>query len=256
MATPEGQKSKDSSYVHERCNNPLIFEPGDGWAYGVSLDWAGVIVRRLHGGISLEDYLVENVWKKVGLSAPFPTFCISHNPDYSARLMQGAERNSDGSLKPYKFWQGDNPNDQDGGHGLSGTAKDWLAVLADLISDSPKLLKPETVAMMFTPQLDNGSKALQMLLQMRHAWEMVAGPASDTGINHGLGGLLVTREVAEIGQPKNILCWGGAANTVWFASRDHGVAGFFSTQLHPFADAMVKGLVNSWKKDLWIVIEK
>jgi CubicO group peptidase (beta-lactamase class C family) len=249
--TPEGQKFANSTRIDEKCNNPLIYEPGEGWSYGVSLDWAGVVVRRLHGGISLEDYMIENIWKPVGLSAPFPTFCISRDPPYKARLMQGAERGPDGSLKPYEFWQGDNAADQDGGHGLSGTAKDWLAVLADLVSDSPKLLKPETVAMMFQPQIEKDSPAMPMLLQLRPAWELVAGPVPDSAVNHGLGGLLVTEDVPELGQPKNMLAWGGAANTVWFASKEHGVAGFFSTQLHRFADPAVKELVNAWKEDFW-----
>jgi CubicO group peptidase (beta-lactamase class C family) len=249
--TPEGQKFMGSDRVDERCNVPLIFEPGEGWSYGVSLDWAGAVVRRLHGGMSLEDYMIENIWKRVGLSAPFPTFCISRDPEYKSRLMQGAERKPDGSLEPYEFWQGDNAADQDGGHGLSGTAKDWLAVLADLVSDSPKLLKPETVALMFTPQIEKDSKAMAMLLQLRPAWEHVAGPIPDSAVNHGLGGLLVTEDVSDIGQPKNILAWGGAANTIWFASKDFGVAGFFSTQLHPFADPTTNELVNAWKKDFW-----
>lgn len=40
---------------------PLVFEPGTRWLYGRSLDWGGVVVSRLHGGISLEQYFVENI---------------------------------------------------------------------------------------------------------------------------------------------------------------------------------------------------
>ena len=249
--TPEGSKSANSPNVHERCNVPLVFEPGQGWSYGTSLDWAGVVVKRLHGGMSLEDYMIEHIWKEVGRSAPFPTFCISRSEEYKERLMHGVERDTDGKLKLYNFWQGDNQYDQDGGHGLSGTADDWLAVLADLVSDSPKLLKHETVKMMFEPQLASNSLAIPLLQQLRPAWELVTGAVPDDGINHGLGGVLTTKEVPELGQPRDMLGWGGAANTVWFASREQGVAGFFSTQLHPFADAAVRKLVDAWKQDFW-----
>lgn len=249
--TPDGKKYAESTKIHERCNIPLVFEPGSGWSYGVGLDWAGVLIKRLHGGMSLEDYMIEHIWKKVGRSAPFPTFCISKSSNYESRLMAGAERGTDEELKSYEFWQGNNPHDQDGGHGLSGTADDWLAVLADLVSDQPKLLKAETVAMMFEPQLANNTPAIPMLLQLRPAWELVTGKVPDTAVNHGLGGMLVTESLADIGQPKNLLAWGGAANTVWFISREHGVAGFFSTQLHPFADPFVTELVDTWKSDFW-----
>jgi CubicO group peptidase (beta-lactamase class C family) len=247
----DGSNFAGSLLVHERCNNPLVFEPGQGWAYGVGLDWAGVIVRRLHNNISLEAYMIEHIWKRVGLSAPFPTFCISQSPELQARLLGGAECGIDGVLHPYQFWQGDNSVDQDGGHGLSGTARDWLAVLSDLVSDDPKLLSRDLVGIMFQPQISQLSPAMPMLLQMRSAWEIVAGDIPDHAINHGLGGILTTDDVPDIGQPKGVLCWGGAANTIWFASRTRGVAGFFSTQLHPFSDPAVKELVNAWKKDFW-----
>lgn len=90
-----------------------------------------------------------------------------------------------------------------------------------------------------------------MLLQLRPAWDMVAGPVKADEVNHGLGGLLVEGEAPEIGQPKNMLCWGGSSNIVWFICKDQGVAGFFATQSSPFGDDVVKDLVNAWKKDFW-----
>lgn len=250
-ATPAGSVGQNSRIMAEKYNVPLIFEPGTGWIYGGSLDWAGVIVRRLHDGISLEDYMIENIWKPLGLSSPFPTFCISNHPDYKSRLMQGASRNSDGRLEPFEFWMGDNPEDQEGGAGLVATAQDYIAVLADLVSDAPKLLKSETVSLMFTPQIPLGSPGISMLHQLRPAWEHIAGPIPDDFVNHGLGGLLLLGDVPEIGQPKNLLVWGGATNIAWFACKELGVAGFFATQISPFGYPPVNDLINGWKKDFW-----
>ncbi|KAH8878541.1 beta-lactamase/transpeptidase-like protein [Thozetella sp. PMI_491] len=249
--SPAGQVHKDSRIVPDRYNAPLAFEPGQGWLYGSSLEWAGVVVRRLHGGMSLEDYMNDNIWKRVGLSSPFPTFNISKFPDYHARMMRAAERTPEGGLRPYEFPMGDNPYDQEGGSGLALTAKDFLAVLADLVSDAPKLLKSETIAMMFTPQIEEGSAAKSMLLQLRPAWDAVSGPLSNEYANHGLGGMVFVGPAPEIGQPANILAWGGALNTVWFASRELGVAGFSSTQISPFGDSKAKKLVNAWKKEFF-----
>lgn len=244
--TPEGQRSKDS------YNIPLIFEPGSGWAYGVSLDWAGVAVCRLHEDITLENYMIEHIWRKVGLSAPFPTFHLSKHPEYKARLMQAAERASDGSLLPSEFWQGEAPGRQDaGGHGLVCTLNDWLAVLADLISEEPKLLRKETIDKMFEPQIPSGSPGMEMLWQLRPAWEAVAGPISNDAVNHGLGGLLTMDSVPEIGQPANLLAWGGASNVFWWISKEKGVAGFFATQMKALGNPAVKPLVNAWKKAFW-----
>jgi CubicO group peptidase (beta-lactamase class C family) len=248
----ESRNQDTPSYrVTERYMMPLVFEPGTGWLYGCSLDWAGIVVSRLHHGMSLEDYMVENIWKKLGLSSPFPRFNISKHPEYNARVMQGAVRTSDGRLEPCDRWAFDNPEDQEGGSGLSSTAKDFVAVLADLISDSPKLLKPATISEMFTPQLVPKSPSIQMLLGLRGAWDTVAGPISEDAVNHGLGGLLCVGPVPEISQPENMLAWGGASNIVWWVNRELGVAGFFATQQSPFGNPTVTKLVNAWKKDFW-----
>lgn len=244
--------SNESQVLTERFNYPLIFEPGQGWTYGVSLDWAGVAISRLHGGITLEEYMVENIWKRVGRTAPFPTFHVSKHPEYEARLMRTAERTASGGLAPSagKAFCA-HLDDDEGGAGLSLTMNDYVAVLQDLVSDSPTLLRPETVSMMFEPQIPADSPAHAMLLQLRPAWDIVAGPVKGEHVSHGLGGLLLTDETPEIRQPRNILCWGGSPNIVWFICKEKGVAGFFATQMSPFGDATVKTLVNAWKKDLW-----
>jgi CubicO group peptidase (beta-lactamase class C family) len=254
--SPNGQRTKDSNLVVEKHDIPLVFEPGTGWIYGTGLDWAGVAVRRLHGGISLEDYFIENVWKKVGLSAPFPTFALSKHPGYKARLMQGAQRGPDGKLKPFEFALGDNLEDQGGGEGLVLSVKDYTAVLADLISDSPRLLKAETISMMFTPQLTRDSTGLTMLRESRHVWNIIAAPVSEDNINHGLAGLLILGDVAETGQRGTVLVWGGVTCPVWFASRELGVAGFFATQMAPYGDPEVVKLISAWKKDFWTNLNK
>ncbi|KAF3766259.1 beta-lactamase/transpeptidase-like protein [Cryphonectria parasitica EP155] len=246
-----------SDRLTERYNQPLAFEPGQGWLYGTSLDWAGVAVSRMNGGVTLEEYMVENIWKAVGRPAPYPVFHVSQHPEYEARLMRAAERTEDGGLKPSPgtaFLAG--LVDDEGGAGLTLTADDYVAVLQDLVSDAPRLLRPETIARMLEPQIPDGSPAHPMLIELKPAWEMVAGPARDEHVNHGLGGLLVLEEVPEIAQPKNILCWGGASNISWFICKERGVAGFFATQMSPFGDPVVRELVNGWKKDFWTSLGK
>lgn len=134
---------------------------------------------------------------------------------------------------------------------MASTTKDFVAVLADLISDSPKLLSLELISQTFTPQLIPNSQPIKMLLETRPAFEVVAGPISEEGVNHGLGGLLCVASVSELGQPKNTLTWGAALNIVWWINREFGVAGFFATQQAPFGNANVTKLVNAWKRDFW-----
>ena len=49
----------------ERLDLQLLFEPGSDWVYGMSLDYAGIVVSRLTG-IDLEEYMQKNIWDAVG----------------------------------------------------------------------------------------------------------------------------------------------------------------------------------------------
>lgn len=144
---------KESEKLTERFDYPLIFEPGEGWLYGNNLDWAGVAVSRLNNDVTLEEYMIEKIWKIVGRSAPYPTFHLSKHPEYEARLMQAAQRGTSGGLTPsngLSFCA--HLDDDEGGAGLAATMGDYIAILHDLVSDSPRLLKPETISMMFEPR--------------------------------------------------------------------------------------------------------
>ncbi|KAI5360012.1 Putative beta-lactamase/transpeptidase [Septoria linicola] len=239
-----------STIVMERYNTPLLFEPGQGWMYGSSLDWAGVLVRRLNGNIKLSEYFNAHIWSVVGRKPPFPTFYADGDVEYQARLLQAMKRTEGGGLEPAEFVHGNNPDDEEGGAGLACTMEDFVAVLQDLVKDEPKLLKSKTIDLMFEPQLPPAPHpARDMLVRLKPAWSMPAGPVEDEEVNHGLGGLLCLGPAESIGQPKNVLCWGGASNVVWWICRDEGVAGFFATQVSPFGAA--RELVDAWKKDCW-----
>ncbi|KAF2674741.1 beta-lactamase/transpeptidase-like protein [Microthyrium microscopicum] len=248
--TEQGKQAASSQITAEYFNYPLIFEPGEGWLYGPSIDWAGIVVRRLNGNMSLEEYFIENIWEPLGLVAPFPTFHLSAHPEYAARLQQAGERAPDGGLKPGLLDFGDNAVDQTGGDGLCFTAADYLAVLKDIISDTPKLLKADTVDQMFAPQLAEDSPPISMMRELNLGMGLLGGRDLDKHMNHGLAGA-IAGGVPENYQPKKVLGWAGATNPVWFASRVAGVAGLFATQIAPFADSAVINLVQAWKKDFW-----
>lgn len=242
---------KQSGTVTQLHGAPLVYEPGTSWRYASSMDWLGLMVRRLNGNISLETYFNENIWKRVGLSEPFPIFDLNKHPKYKARLMEGAARTSNGDLEPKVLRYAESPEDEFGGYGLALTAQDFLRVLTDLISDSPKLLRLDIIEEMFTPQLQPHSSATKGLNEEFRIWRGMAGPLADDGINHGLGAAIAVKAVPEINQPANLLFWGGAANAAWFASREKGVAGLIVLQVLPLGDPICKDVINTWKKDFW-----
>lgn len=72
---------------------PLVFQPGEGWEYGVNIDFAGLALERATGS-SLNDYCHNNIFKPLGLKniSMFPT------AEMKTQLAYMNHRNKDGSL--------------------------------------------------------------------------------------------------------------------------------------------------------------
>lgn len=72
---------------------PLIFQPGDGWEYGVNIDFAGLALERATG-LSLNDYCHKNIFDPLKLNSisMFPTV------EMKKQLAYMNHRNKDGSL--------------------------------------------------------------------------------------------------------------------------------------------------------------
>jgi hypothetical protein len=65
--------------------------------------------------------------------------------------------------------------------------EDDVAVLTDFITDKPKLLSVEIISEIFMLQRKPQSPSIDMLLALKPAWRIVAGPIADDAVNYGLG---------------------------------------------------------------------
>jgi len=116
-----------------------------------------------------------------------------------------------------------------GGAGLVSTLPDMVALIRSLLRGGPMLLKPDTIALMFTNQLPEG-------VWMRFP---MIGELPDRG--YGLaGGMIVEPSPLDHSDARGELYWGGMAGTQWWISPKANVAGVMMTQrqeafAHPFA---------------------
>ena len=72
-----------------------MFDPGERWQYGTSIDWVGRIVKSISGD-SLDEYFRKNIFDPLGMNDT--AFVIS--PQQSEREASVHRRESDGSLNP------------------------------------------------------------------------------------------------------------------------------------------------------------
>ncbi|KAI5862040.1 beta-lactamase/transpeptidase-like protein [Durotheca rogersii] len=199
--------------VEETFDLPMLFEPGEGWAYGTGLDWAGVLVEWL-SGLSLDEYMKRNLWEPLGVGGDSsPTFfpdkkpaarvpvAFCSDPDGPAVEKPGAPTIVSGLKACY------------GGHGLAASMRACFEAAYSLLVDDGRLLSRETAALMFQPQLSPASRqSLAAFMEKPKMKLLFPSPLIDR--DYGLGGLLIAGDGHEYWRKGTLMC-GGAANLNW-----------------------------------------
>lgn len=152
-----------SGKILERFDCPLMFEPGESWMYGPSIDFAGLLIERATGQ-SLEDYMKAHLWGPLGMQNT--TFFLSSRPDMRERMADMSLRGEDGKVGfmsdnlPYMKADGSEVDEAFGGQGVFTTAEDYLKVLHALLrcEEDEGLFKKSTLEQFFSHQLGQGSK--------------------------------------------------------------------------------------------------
>jgi CubicO group peptidase (beta-lactamase class C family) len=221
-----------SSCREAALTTPLLFDPGDRWSYGISIDYVGKAVEAASGQ-NLEDYFRANITGPLGMADT--AFRIG--PDQRARLSPMHARAPDGLVVvPFEVEQ--EPEFHMGGGGLYGTAPDYLrfarAILRGGELDGARILSPESVAEMSRNQI--GALDVTTLRTAHPALSNDANFYPDMVQKWGLGFLLNSERDGH-GRSPHSLAWAGLANTYYWIDPAAGVCGVVLTQVLPFADA-------------------
>ena len=199
---------------------PLLFEPGTSWVYGSSIDWAGLVIMRLTKK-TLEELFAEYIYKPLGIKDM--TFFIQNRPDLQSRRLGVSWRTDDGGLEPTSLMDiNADCDDCFGGQGLFASMSEYIKILNSIVSDDGKLLKPETRALMFTPQLDEArAKALVKVMKGPAGAFFVGEYDTEIPVNWGIGGLLFLKD-GDGCRKKGTLQWSGMFNTYWVSTARQG----------------------------------
>lgn len=150
---------------------PLVHHPGEGWTYGVGIDWAGEVLHRATG-IQLNDWIQKNITEPIGLKNinMFPTPEMKKNLAYMHQRWPGSKEaeERDHIYREPIIAETDHEKKHvfhSGGAGAFAKPTEYCQVLAALLNDgkSPKtgaqILKKETVDMMWQNQVLGTQKA-------------------------------------------------------------------------------------------------
>ncbi|KAL2841674.1 beta-lactamase/transpeptidase-like protein [Aspergillus pseudoustus] len=242
----------------EDVHMPLLFQPGEGWEYGVGIDWAGIALERATG-LTLNDYLQKHILQPLGIT----DMSMIPNKDMRSRLAYMNFRDSEGKLRGrdhlLRLPLVVDPDNEDevkrvfnsGGAGMFATPGDYCKVLAVLLNDGTcprtgaKLLQKQTVDEMFTnqiPHMPNYSRhpipasKPDLTNPIPELYPVAGDPPQGWGLTFMLS------NGGPTGRSLGTAHWAGLANLWWWADREKGVAGIVCTQILPFVDLPVLGL--------------
>lgn len=220
-----------SQFSEELADVPLYCHPGEQWKYGVSADvqarLAEVVTARPY-----EELIHERVLDPLNMSET--RYFVPANE--KARVAAGYARNEANELtrQPdqavYGLWPA-KPVQINGGHGLIGTADDYMRFAQMLQNegtlDGVQILKPETLALMSRDHLPDDLTAKDFL------------PFKGQ-IGYGLGMAVRVNPPKDETEPFGVtgeFFWDGAASTLFWVDPENDLTVVFLTQVMPFDGA-------------------
>ncbi len=226
---------------------PLVFDPGTDWMYGTGLDWVGQIVEVI-SGLRLGEVMNRRLFEPLGMS--HTAFGILDAAADNVATLH--HRRDDGTLKAnHRFAPPADPEIHMGGHGLFSTVDDYLRFLRLWLNDgkgpdgSP-LLSPTLVADATSDQLAG--------LPLRGLTSTQPPISNDVKfLPRQTWSLPFALDVADAptGRSAGSLSWAGLANLYFWIDPINRVAGYWASQLFPFADRVAFGHYQAFESAVY-----
>jgi methyl acetate hydrolase len=226
---------------------PLLFDPGERWEYGISIDFAGLAVEAVSGK-KLSAYMQDHLLSPLGMNDT----AFKIRPDMRARLATIHARGEDGALAPIEFELPQDPEFDLGGGGLYGTAGDYARLVRMVLNrgelDGVRVLDAETVDLMCQNAIGDlrVTPMKTVMPQFSNDAEFFPGLPKGWGVTWQ-----VNLEPAPTGRSAGSLQWAGIANSYFWIDPVRGIGGVYMTQILPFADTKSLPLFEAFETEVY-----
>jgi CubicO group peptidase (beta-lactamase class C family) len=206
------------------ATQPLLFDPGDGFAYGLNTDLLGYLIEVV-SGMPLDEFFAKEIFTPLGMTDTY-----FYLPDEKADRLVTLYAEVDGQLRVSNGTEADIKLDNprypvegaksyfSGGAGLSSTTLDYFRFVQMLANngelDGRRVLSRKSVELMRAPRLDLPWTA---------------------GASFGLG-FSVIDDLGVYGElgSEGTFSWGGAYNTSYWIDPEENLVGVIMTQVRPY----------------------
>jgi CubicO group peptidase (beta-lactamase class C family) len=206
---------------------PLLFDPGTRWSYSIGVDVQALLVETISGQ-KFSDYVRQQLFVPLSMKET-----AWRQPDDRLPRLSASYRNSEGKLVRDPDANTRKLNFQDnrltgGGFGLASTVDDYMRFARMLLNsgqlDGARILKPSTVKLMATDQLDPRITDRGFL-------------PSKGSVGFGMDFAVRVSQPQKPGENRGALgefFWDGAASTLFWVDPANHMAAVFFTQKMPF----------------------
>lgn len=223
----------------QSLNYPLMFDPGEGFVYGIGLDWIGRLVERADGR-RIDQFCLEEIFRPLGLSST-----LFEREGEQKRLAGVQVRAEDGGFAEVEYNPPSRPEVYGMGSALYSTAPDYLRFLQMVLNDGEldgnRVLSPAAVELMKTNQ--SGDSTVPVFRSV------LPGLSADVdlfppGTTMTWTAAFLRNESDVPGRrPAGSLTWAGFLNTHYWIDPANGIAAVLMTQTLPFCDP---GYMNAY----------
>jgi CubicO group peptidase (beta-lactamase class C family) len=225
------QKAQREKRQVSELDMPLLFDPGDSWAYGASTRVLGTLVETVSGQ-TLDAFLESRILHPLGMHDTAYSVPAAKNP----RVVSVSTR-VDGKLVERPA-PATNASPVQGDGGLYGTASDYAQFVKMLLNDgragSARLLSTKSAKTMFDNHTGRVVVPLQKSTNLGLSRDFPSGAGED---NWGLGFELARPRVKKANtRAPGSGTWAGIFNTHFWIDREKEVGVIVMMQLLPFYD--------------------
>lgn len=228
---------------------PLASDPGTRWEYSPSTAVLGQVVEAV-SGLTLEAYFRRHIFEPLGMN---DTFYQAPSNKWE-RLTRVHRRRADGVVEPGPPSPPSPPvvTSFAGDGGLLSTAPDYLRFVQALLNggelDGVRVLQSQSVGEMCRNQIGGFRAGEMKSFAPDSSFDVHLFPGATN--KFGLGFLINTEPVPG-GRAAGSLMWAGIFNTYFWVDRQNRVGGVVLTQLLPFADPTVLGIVEEYERAIY-----
>jgi len=246
-------KSLDLLAPEERSRaprTPLMFDPGERWQYGPSIDWVGRIVESISGE-PLDAYFRKHILDPLGMNDT----AVVISPQQRLREASVHRRGPNGSLAPQPLERQSERQSFSGGGGIYSSGPDYLTLIRMLLQggalDGVRILRPDTVALMGQNQI--GKIEAGVLKTTTPALSNDVDFFPGISLKWGLGHMINMQPIPD-GRSAGSMTWGGLLNTYYWIDPGRRIAAVFMTQVLPFADKRALQIYRQFERGVYAVL--